>query len=59
MADVGRFLRELLVYIDAKYPELGKSMLTDKGITDEVRSNLNQALAAFKDGAFQPTLAAK
>jgi F-type H+-transporting ATPase subunit alpha len=58
VSDVARYMKELLDFIDARFPELGKSMLTKDGLTNEVRENLNKALGAFRD-TFQPTASAK
>ena len=41
---------ELVLYMDASYPEIGKDIATRKTITDDNRTALTKALDAFRAG---------
>jgi F-type H+-transporting ATPase subunit alpha len=49
VADIGRYLRELLEYIDSRYPNLPKDILAKRELTAEIKTQLNKALTDFKD----------
>jgi F-type H+-transporting ATPase subunit alpha len=42
------FARELLQYIDTRYPQLGNSIIEAREITPETQETLRQAIAEFK-----------
>jgi F-type H+-transporting ATPase subunit alpha len=42
------FARELLQYLDTRYPQLGRSILEAREITAENQEALRQAIAEFK-----------
>jgi len=48
VSDIKRFEREFLEYIDTHYREIEKSIITEKTLTDEVKSMLEQAIVEFK-----------
>ena len=45
------FAKELLQYIDTRYPQLGDSILEAREITPETQEALRQAMAEFKTNA--------
>jgi F-type H+-transporting ATPase subunit alpha len=49
VAEIGRYLRELLEHIDSRYPNLPKDLLAKRELTAEIKAQLNQALTEFKD----------
>ncbi len=46
---VGRYIKELVEYMDSRHPEIGKQLLEKKTIDDAIRAALNKALAEFRD----------
>ena len=54
VADVGRWLKELLEFVDLKHPNLPKDIASKRELTAEIKTTLNQALTAFSQ-TFQPT----
>jgi F-type H+-transporting ATPase subunit alpha len=48
VSDIKRFEREFLEYIDTHYREIEKTIITEKTLTDEVKSMLEQAIVEFK-----------
>ncbi len=64
VAQVGRYLKELLVYMDANHTEVGKTIMEKKQLDDPLRASLDKALTGFKDlfvldeAAAEPTAAA-
>jgi F-type H+-transporting ATPase subunit alpha len=45
--DVLKFRQELLRYLDAAHPEIGKRILSEKKLTDEIEADLNAAIGEF------------
>jgi F-type H+-transporting ATPase subunit alpha len=54
VVDVQRYMKELVEFLDARHPEIGKKIVEKKQLDDEVRKLLDAALVEFKD-LFQPT----
>jgi F-type H+-transporting ATPase subunit alpha len=52
--DVQRWAREFLDFLDAKYPAIPKEIREKRELSNELRANLNKAVAEF-NGLFQPT----
>ena len=48
VSDIKRFEKEFLEYIDTHYRELGKSILTEKSLTDQIKSMLEESIVEFK-----------
>jgi F-type H+-transporting ATPase subunit alpha len=46
---VGRYTKELVEFMDARHPEIGKQLLEKKAIDDAIRAALDRALAEFRD----------
>ncbi len=46
---VGRYMKELGEFMDARHPEVGKAILEKKQLDDEVKALLGKALAEFKE----------
>jgi F-type H+-transporting ATPase subunit alpha len=51
-AEVGRFTKELLEFLDGRHPEIGKSIAEKKALDDGIRKSLDAALKEFS-GIFQ------
>ena len=45
---VGRYLKELLEFLDARHPELPKSIAEKKALDDAIKAGLNAALTEFR-----------
>ncbi len=54
VSDVQRYVKELLEFIDARYPDTVKLLKEKKDLSDDVRAGLDQALTEFR-GTFQAT----
>ena len=50
--EVGRWLKELLEFLDARHPEIGRKIAEKRQLDDDVKKALDAALAEFK-GIFQ------
>ncbi|HUB06471.1 MAG TPA: F0F1 ATP synthase subunit alpha, partial [Myxococcales bacterium] len=50
---VGRYMRELVEFMDGRHPEVGKAILEKKQLDDQVKGLLDKALTEFRD-LFQP-----
>jgi len=48
VSDIKRFEKEFLEYIDTHYREVGKSILTEKSLTDQIKSMLEESIVEFK-----------
>ncbi|WP_294405705.1 F0F1 ATP synthase subunit alpha [uncultured Clostridium sp.] len=48
VSDVRRFEREFLEFMDTHHREVGKSILEEKVLTEEIKSNLEAAIVEFK-----------
>jgi F-type H+-transporting ATPase subunit alpha len=48
VSDIKRFEKEFLEYIDTHYRELGKSILTEKSLTDQIKAMLEESIVEFK-----------
>ncbi len=46
--EVGRWLKELLEFLDARHPEIGRKIAEKKQLDDDVKKALDAALAEFK-----------
>jgi F-type H+-transporting ATPase subunit alpha len=49
---VGRYLKELLAFLDGRHPEIGKAIAEKKALDDGIRKQLDAALKEFR-GIFQ------
>ena len=58
VSDVGRYMSELLEFIETRRPEVFKLLREKKDLTDDVKAALDGSLAEFRD-VFQPTAAKK
>ena len=47
--DMQRYCTELVPYVESRYPALLKTLGEKKELTDEIRRELDEALAAFRD----------
>jgi F-type H+-transporting ATPase subunit alpha len=45
---VGRYMNELMEFLDARHPELGKSIAEKKALDDGIKAGLNKALVEFR-----------
>ena len=45
---VGRYMKELMEFLDARHPELGKSIAEKKALDDGIKAGLNKALVEFR-----------
>jgi F-type H+/Na+-transporting ATPase subunit alpha len=52
--DVQRWSKEFMDFLDAKFPAIPKEIREKKELSNELRANLNKALAEF-NGLFQPS----
>ncbi len=50
VVDVRRFEKEFLAFVDAKYPQVFKSIVDTKDITSDNEAELKNAIAEFKKG---------
>jgi F-type H+-transporting ATPase subunit alpha len=58
VADVVRYVKELLEFVDGKYPSLPGDIATKRELTGDIKSALNKAIGEFNE-VFQPTPGAK
>jgi F-type H+-transporting ATPase subunit alpha len=56
VADVARYMSELVEFMDTRHPQVLKLLREKKDLTDEVRKALDQGLQEFKD-VFRPSTA--
>jgi len=49
VAEVPRYMNELLAFIDTRYADLPKLIREKKDLTDDVRAGIDRALTEFKD----------
>jgi F-type H+-transporting ATPase subunit alpha len=54
VADVQRYMQELIEFMDARHPQTLKLLREKKDLTEEVRTQLDQALEEYKS-VFKPT----
>jgi F-type H+-transporting ATPase subunit alpha len=54
---VGRYMRELMEFLDARHPDLAKTIAEKKALDDGIKASLNKVLAEFR-GIFQTEAAA-
>jgi F-type H+-transporting ATPase subunit alpha len=47
--DVPRWAKEFLEFVDARYPDLPRSISEKKELTAEIKTQLNKALAEFNE----------
>jgi len=45
---VGRYVKELAEFLDARHPEIGKTLVEKKALDDGLRKSLDKALAEFR-----------
>jgi F-type H+/Na+-transporting ATPase subunit alpha len=45
---VGRYMKELMEFLDARHPELGKSIAEKKALDDGLKAGMNKALVEFR-----------
>ena len=50
--EVGRYMRELVAFLDARHPEIGRKIAEKKQLDDDLKKALDAALVEFK-GIFQ------
>ena len=58
VSDVVRYMRELLEFMDGRYPNVAKDIATKRELTGDIKTALNKAIGEFND-VFQPTAGAK
>jgi len=49
VSEIQRYMRELLEFVDARYPELPRTLAEKKEITTDLRKKLDEMLRAFRD----------
>ena len=49
VADVTRWSREFLEFVDAKYPQLEKDLVAKREFTAEIKATMNKALTEFNE----------
>jgi F-type H+-transporting ATPase subunit alpha len=52
--DVGRWAKDFLAFIDARYPQIPKDIIAKRELTAETKTKLNQALTEFNE-IFEPS----
>ena len=45
---VGRYMKELMEFLDARHPDIGKSIAEKKALDDGIKAGLNAALTEFR-----------
>jgi F-type H+-transporting ATPase subunit alpha len=58
VSDVVRYMRELLEFMDGRYPDVARDISTKRELTGDIKTALNKAIGEFND-VFQPTAGAK
>jgi F-type H+/Na+-transporting ATPase subunit alpha len=48
VADVGRYMKELIEFLDARHPEVAKSITEKKALDDGIKASINKALTDFR-----------
>ena len=48
VADISRFEKELFEYIDTKHPDIPERIRTEKALSEELETELADAINAFK-----------
>jgi F-type H+/Na+-transporting ATPase subunit alpha len=46
--DVGRYMKELIEFLDARHPEVAKSITEKKALDDGIKASINKALTDFR-----------
>ena len=54
---VGRYMKELMEFLDARHPDIAKAIAEKKALDDGIKASLHKALAEFR-GIFQTEAAA-
>ncbi|CAM3254718.1 F0F1 ATP synthase subunit alpha [Corallococcus sp. ZKHCc1 1396] len=58
VSDVVRWMKEMLEFVDGKYPNIVQDIVAKRELTNDIKAAINKALAEFND-VFQPTAGAK
>jgi F-type H+/Na+-transporting ATPase subunit alpha len=58
VSDVVRWMKEMLEFVDSKYPNIVQDLVSKRELTADIKTNINKALTEFND-LFQPTPGAK
>ena len=58
VSEVGRYVKELVEFMETRHPEVLKLLREKKDLTDDVRAALDRALEEFRD-VFRPSAPAK
>ncbi|RKH45383.1 F0F1 ATP synthase subunit alpha [Corallococcus sicarius] len=58
VSDVVRWMKEMLEFVDGKYPNIVQDIVAKRELTNDTKAAINKALAEFND-VFQPTAGAK
>ncbi|RKH40998.1 F0F1 ATP synthase subunit alpha [Corallococcus sp. AB049A] len=58
VGDVVRWMKEMLEFVDSKYPNIVSDLVAKRELTADIKANINKALAEFND-VFQATPGAK
>ncbi|RKH01677.1 F0F1 ATP synthase subunit alpha [Corallococcus praedator] len=58
VTDVVRWMKEMLEFVDGKYPNIVQDLVSKRELTGDIKAAINKALAEFND-MFQPTAGAK
>ncbi|NOK15067.1 F0F1 ATP synthase subunit alpha [Corallococcus exercitus] len=58
VSDVVRWMKEMLEFVDSKYPNIVQDLVAKRELTADIKANINKALTEFND-LFQATPGAK
>ncbi|MCY1046665.1 F0F1 ATP synthase subunit alpha [Corallococcus sp. bb12-1] len=58
VTDVVRWMKEMLEFVDGKYPNIVQDLVSKRELTGDIKAAINKALTEFND-MFQPTAGAK
>jgi F-type H+-transporting ATPase subunit alpha len=58
VADVPRYMKEFLEFMDGKYPQVAQDIAAKRELTGDIKSALNKGIGDFNE-LFQPTPGAK
>ncbi len=58
VADVPRYMKEFLEFMDGKYPQVAKDLASKREFTADIKTALNKGITEFNE-LFQPTAGAK
>ncbi|NOK22970.1 F0F1 ATP synthase subunit alpha [Corallococcus carmarthensis] len=58
VGDVVRWMKEMLEFVDSKYPNIVQDLVAKRELTADIKANINKALTEFND-LFQATPGAK